>query len=122
MTTNLSSRNQSPEQQEFMDLYRQLDAMAIGLRALVQAGRGTQKQTDLLIAELPNPYNTPSSKDAKRRLQLVKNELDIAAKTGKLPEVEQMTKDFGDKSSGNTGTNPSGGLTADQFRQKHMGN
>jgi hypothetical protein len=94
LMTNLSAREQTPEQQKFMDLYRQLDAMAIGLRALVQTGRGTQKQTDLLISELPNPYNTPSSADAKRRLQLVQKELDIAAKTGHLPEFEDMQKDF----------------------------
>lgn len=94
LLTNLSARNQTPEQQKFMDLYRQLDAMAIGLRALVQTGRGTQKQTDLLISELPNPYNTPSSVDAKRRLALVQKELEIAAKTGHLPEFEDMQKDF----------------------------
>lgn len=91
---NLASRAQSDEQQKFMDLYRQLDAMAIGLRALVQSGRGTQKQTDLLISELPNPINTPNSKDAKRRLALVQKELEIAAKTGHLPEYEEMKKDF----------------------------
>lgn len=91
---NAAARGQTPDQQKFMDLYRQLDAMAIGLRALVQTGRGTQKQTDLLISELPNPYNTPSSEDAKRRLGLVQKELNVAAKTGKLPEFEDMQKDF----------------------------
>lgn len=94
LLTNFAARQQTPEQQKFMDLYRQLDAMAIGLRALVQTGRGTQKQTDLLISELPNPYNTPSSADAKRRLSLVQKELEIAAKTGHLPEFEEMQKDF----------------------------
>jgi hypothetical protein len=121
LVTNFASRNQTPDQQKFMDLYRQLDAMAVGLRALVQSGRGTQKQVDLLISELPNPYNTPSSEDARRRLNLVQRELDIAAKTGKLPEAEQIQDDFG-LTSGNTGTNPSGGMTADEFRKKHLGN
>lgn len=104
LLTNAAARNQTPEQQKFMDLYRQLDAMAIGLRALVQTGRGTQKQTDLLISELPNPYNTPNSEDAKRRLALVQKELEIASKTGHLPEFEEMQKDF--NSSAQDGDNP----------------
>lgn len=94
MGASMSAHAQSPQQQEFMRLYRQLDAMAIGLRSLVQSGRGTQKQTDLLISELPNPINTPSSKDAKERLKLVQQELDIAAKTGHLRGVEDMQKSF----------------------------
>ena len=120
ITTNLSSRNQSPEQQEFMDLYRQLDAMAIGLRALVQAGRGTQKQADLLISELPNPYNTPSSKDAKRRLQLVRDELDIAAKTGKLPDIEQMQDDFNSSTPSPSGKVPTGGALDQYMKSKGL--
>ena len=110
--TNLASREQTPQQREFMDLYRQLDAMAVGLRALVQSGRGTQKQTDLLISELPNPINTPSSADARRRLQLVQNELDIAAKTGHLRGVEEMQDSF-NSSSGGTG------MSLDEFKKKH---
>ena len=68
-------------------MWRQLDSLAVGLRALVQTGRATQAQVDRIIAEFPNPYNTTSSEDAKERLKLVQNELRIAAESGKLPDV-----------------------------------
>lgn len=87
LTTSLSSRAASPEQQEFLRYWRQLDALAVGLRALVQTGRATQAQVDRLIAELPNPYNTTSSEDARDRLRMVENELKVAANTGKLPDM-----------------------------------
>jgi hypothetical protein len=85
--TSISAGFESPKQQEFMRLWRQLDSLAIGLRGMVQAGRATQAQVDRIIAEFPNPYNTTSAEDAKRRLKLVQNELRVAAETGKLPDV-----------------------------------
>lgn len=87
LATSLASKAASPQQQEFLRYWRQLDALAIGLRGLVQTGRATQAQVERLIAELPNPYNTTSSEDAKNRLRLVQNELKVAADTGKLPDV-----------------------------------
>lgn len=87
LATSLASKMASPEQQEFMRYWRQLDALAIGLRGLVQTGRATQTQVDRLIAELPNPYNTTNSADARRRLQMVQNELQVAAQSGKLSDV-----------------------------------
>jgi hypothetical protein len=85
--TSIASGSASPKQQEFMRQWRQLDALALGLRALVQTGRATQAQVDRIIAEFPNPYNTTSAEDAKERLRRVQNELRVAAETGKLPDV-----------------------------------
>lgn len=85
--TKLASGAATPQQQEFLRYWRQLDALAIGLRGLVQTGRATQAQVERLIAELPNPYNTTSSDDAKKRLEMVQNELRVAANTGKLSDV-----------------------------------
>ena len=87
LSTAIASKSASPDQQEFLRYWRQLDALAIGLRGLVQTGRATQAQVERLIAELPNPYNTTSSADAKNRLRLVQNELRVAAESGKLTDV-----------------------------------
>lgn len=87
LATSLSSKAASPQQQEFLRYWRQMDALAVGLRNLVQTGRATQTQVDRLIAELPNPYNTTSSADARNRLRMVQSELRIAADSGKLPDV-----------------------------------
>lgn len=87
MGTKLASSVASPDQQEFLRQWRQLDALAVGLRGLVQTGRATQAQVDRIIAELPNPYNTTSSSDARERLKRVQNELQVAAQSGKLTDV-----------------------------------
>jgi hypothetical protein len=87
LTTSIASKSATPKQQEFMRLWRQLDALAVGLRNLVQTGRATQTQVDRIIAEFPNPYNTTSADDARQRLRMVQNELRVASETGKLPDV-----------------------------------
>jgi hypothetical protein len=97
--TKLASSAATPEQQEFLRQWRQLDALAVGLRGLVQTGRATQAQVDRIVAELPNPYNTTSAKDARERLKRVQNELQIAAQTGKLPDVETGSPNAGDSAS-----------------------
>ena len=87
ITTSMGAQAQTPQQAAFMRQYRQLVQTVSGLRQLVQSGRATEAQVDRLIAELPNPYNTTSADDARQRIKLLQQELQIAYQTGKLPDA-----------------------------------
>lgn len=80
--TKAGAQAMTDQQAEFMRLYRSMVGTISGMSTLVRSGRPTEAQINRLVAELPNPYNTKNSTDAKARLQRVQLEIDIARDKG----------------------------------------
>ena len=85
----IASTKQTPEQAEFMRTYRQLVGTISGLSQLVRSGRATEATINRLVAELPNPYNTQNSEDAKERIMRLQKELSVAVQKGKFESDQQ---------------------------------
>lgn len=74
----IASKHTSPEQQEFLRIYRQLAGTISGIGKLSRGGRITEATVNRLLRELPNPDNTSNSKDAIERMKRLKDEVDSA--------------------------------------------
>lgn len=85
--TKLSSMGTSPEQQEFLRIYRQLAGTISGLGKLSRGGRITEATVNRLLSELPNPTNTTSSKDAIERLNRLRDEVTTALSHDSFQEL-----------------------------------
>lgn len=88
----LSAKHLTTEQAEFMRLYRQTVGTISGLSQLVRSGRATEATINKLIAELPNPYNTKDSADAKSRLLRLKQEISVALEKGTFTSEESTSQ------------------------------
>jgi hypothetical protein len=84
-----AARNLDPAQREFMRLYNQLVGTISGLGQLVRSGRITERTIERLKAELPNPYNTASSADARARIRRLLKEIAVAKQRGTFDIVLQ---------------------------------
>lgn len=77
-----SAQNLDPKQAEFVRMYNQLVGTISGLAQLVRSGRATEATIDRLKQELPNPMTTKDSADGKKRLERLREEIDVAMKKG----------------------------------------
>jgi hypothetical protein len=86
--TLLSAKGLNSQQQEYARWYKQMVGTISGLAQLVRSGRATEATIERLVAELPNPYNTVSSADARNRLQRLVREINIAMQKGSFTGTE----------------------------------
>jgi hypothetical protein len=87
--TKLAARAQTPQQAEFMRLYRQLAGTISGLGKLSRGGRITEATVNRLLSELPNPANTKDSADAIARLHRLDDEIKAALSNGSFKEISE---------------------------------
>jgi hypothetical protein len=85
--TKLAAMGTSPEQQEFLRIYRQLAGTISGLGKLSRGGRITEATVNRLLSELPNPTNTTSSQDAIERINRLKDEVTTALSHDSFAEL-----------------------------------
>jgi hypothetical protein len=89
MLTVGATQNLDPQQARFVQMYNQLVGTISGLSQLVRSERATEAQIERLRSELPNPVTTPSSADAKQRLQRLLQEVTVAMQKGKFEGTGQ---------------------------------
>lgn len=80
--STLSAMNLDPQQEAFVRMYNQLVGTISGLGQLVRGGRVTEATIERLKSELPNPTTTKDSADARRRIQRLLKEVDVAMQKG----------------------------------------
>ena|SRR3984957_2293741 len=80
--TLASAQNLDPQQVAFVQMYNQLVGTVSGMSQLVRSGRATEATIERLKAELPNPLTTKDSADAKKRIQRLMKEIDVAKQKG----------------------------------------
>lgn len=80
--------NLTRDEQDFVDLYNQMVGRISGLSQLVRSGRPTESQIERLKNELPNPQNSANSANARRKIDLIMNEISIAMQKGTWQGVE----------------------------------
>ena len=80
--TTLSAMNLTDQQAAYVRMYNQLVGTISGLGQLVRTGRATEATIDRLKAELPNPTTTQGSADARKRIQRLLREIDVALTKG----------------------------------------
>jgi hypothetical protein len=68
----------TPKEAAFVRMYNQLVGTINGLAPLIRSNRATEAAIDRMRTELPNPYTTKDSADAKRRIRRLLKEIDIA--------------------------------------------
>lgn len=93
--TNAAAMNLTNSQAEFLRLYNQMVGRISGLSQLVRSGRATEAQIERLKAEIPNPLTTRDSSDARKRLKLILNEVEIAMQKGTFEGVEEQPQTQG---------------------------
>ena len=90
--TKLASRALTDEQADFLRDYRQAVSVISGLGKLSRGGRVTEATVNRLLTDLPNPANTKNSKDARERLKLLQDEVQVALTNGAFEEASGKSK------------------------------
>jgi hypothetical protein len=85
--TKLAAMGTTPEQQEFLRIYRQLAGTISSLGKLSRGGRITEATVNRLLSELPNPTNTTSSADAIERINRLRDEVTTALSHDSFAEL-----------------------------------
>lgn len=81
ITTNIS-KSLTNDEAAFLRMYNQLLGTISGLGQLVRVGKPTESSIRRLMSELPNPKTVQGSADAKKRMQRLLDEVDVAMEKG----------------------------------------
>jgi hypothetical protein len=81
-TTAKAAKGLTEDEAKFNALNNQLVSVAAGVSTLTRAGRATNAMIDSIRREMPNVLSTKDSKDAKRRINNLLQEIDNAHKIG----------------------------------------
>jgi hypothetical protein len=79
--------NLDPKEAEFLRMFRQLTGTISGLASLTRPGRPTEAGIKRLMAELPNPNESHSADDGRKRLKRLIKEIDIATQKGNADNI-----------------------------------
>jgi hypothetical protein len=110
--TGIASTALSDNAQNFILLYNQAVGRISGLSQLTRTGRPTEATIERLMSELPNPLKTPSSDLARRKIDKLLEEVDIALQRGGGPGTWDPPQAQGTPS-------PAGGSKYDEELKKY---
>lgn len=84
MADRIAAYNLNDKEAEFVRLFNASRGTVAGLSAIVRPGRATNSQVSTIATELPNVFQSSSSKDAKDRIELLLKEADVALHTNPM--------------------------------------
>ena len=81
MLDRIAAYSLSPKEAEFVRFFNQARGTVAGLSQITRSGRATNSQVSTIAQELPNVFQSSSSDDAKKRVEQLLKEADIALHT-----------------------------------------
>lgn len=100
MLDRIAAYSLTPKEAEFVRFFNQARGTVAGLSQITRSGRATNSQVNTIAQELPNVFQSSSSDDARKRVDQLLKEADIALHTnprdvGKQPVSKNVPKSPG---------------------------
>lgn len=100
LADRIAAYSLTPKEAEFVRFFNQARGTVAGLSQITRSGRATNSQVNTIAQELPNVFQSSSSDDARKRVDQLLKEADIALHTnprdvGKQPVSKSVPKSPG---------------------------